>query len=389
VAVILGAALAVLVAGVAQGQAPSASAPASASASAPASASASEQAPAPTPAQDGGAEDAGSVYSSCVEHVPEGATKPRVTEKFPTSGLAGYALPLEVEVEHGAGETVLPQGFSLQQRGVEAEALQKSGFMVPSPDGGAPPSLSPMSLDGGVKTKVVIHVVALPRSAGRHEMELPPLPLAVARASGEMMTLCTSPHRVVIDDPTGNTPDAKPRPNPPARRQLEHWDALERGVQLGLVALVAAVVGALLYRWWRRRPRPVPPPPPPRPPWEVALEALYLLRDSKALQEGQQGEYAATVSDILRKYLGDRYGFDGLEATSREIRKALRAVTPPPPVLPEVERLLDESDLIKFARVTPSTEECERLFSLGETIVKATIPERPVMAGEPGKKEGS
>jgi hypothetical protein len=343
-------------------------------------------APEPDPTPDGGATDAGSVYSSCVEHVPEGATKPRVTEKFPTGGLAGYALPLEVEVEHGAGESVLPQGFSLQLRGVEAEALQKSGFMVPSPDGGAPPVLSPMSLDGGVKTKVVLHVVALPKSAGRHEMELPPLPIAVARASGEMMTLCTSPHRVVIDDPTGNTPDAKPRPNPPPRRQLEHWDALERGVQFGLVALVAAIVGALVYRWWRRRPRPVPPPPPPRPPWEVALEALYLLRDSKALQEGQQGEYAATVSDILRKYLGDRYGFDGLEATSREIRKALRAVTPPPPVLPEVERLLDESDLIKFARVTPTTEECEGLFSLGETIVKATIPERPVME-EPGKKE--
>jgi hypothetical protein len=321
--------------------------------------------------------------------VPEGATRPKITEKFPTSGLAGYALPLELEVEHGAGETVLPQGFSLQLRGVEAEALQKSGFMVPSPDGGAPPLLSPMSLDGGVRTKVVVRVVALPKTAGRHELELPPLPVAVARASGEMMTLCTHPHRVVVDDPTGNTPDARPRPNPPARRQLEHWDALERGVQFGLVALVAAIVGALVYRWWRKRPRPVPPPPPPRPSWEVALEALQQLQQGELIREDRGDEYVAAVSDILRRYLGERYGFDGLEATSREIRKALRAVTPPPPVLPEVERLLDESDLIKFARVTPSAEECQALFALGETVVKATIPERPVMADNPGAEKGT
>ncbi|MCU0655535.1 MAG: hypothetical protein MUF64_09675 [Polyangiaceae bacterium] len=392
VASLLGAALAAL-AGLALGQpAPptsaSAAPSASTSASAPA-ASALPAAPAPAsadPGADGGVDDGGNVYASCVEHIPEGASRPRLVEKFPTVGLAGYALPLEVWIEHGAGETVLPQGFSLQSRGVEAEALQKSGFMVPSPDGGAPPSLAPMSADGGARTRVVVQVVALPKSAGRHEMVLPPLPLAVSRASGELMTLCTSAHRVVIDDPTGNTPDARPRPNPPARRQPEHWEALERGVQLGLVALVAAIAGALLYRWWRRRPRPVPPPPPPRPAWEVALEALEALRAGKLLEEGRGSEYVDAISDILRRYLGERFGFDGLEATTREIRKSLRAVVPPPPVLPEIERLLDESDLIKFARVTPTREECEALFALGETIVKETIPARPALADAPAKE---
>lgn len=335
--------------------APSASAPASASASA-----------------------SGNVYSSCVEHIPDGAIKPKITENFPSKGLAGYALPLELIIEHGAGESVLPQGFSLQSRGVETDALQKSGFMIPSPDGGAPPTLAPMSLDGGAKTRVVIQVVALPKSAGRHEMELPPLPLAVARASGEMMTLCTRPHAITIDDPTANTPDANPRPNPLARRQMEHWDALERAVQFGTVALIAAVIGALVYRWWKRRPRPVSPPPPPRPAWEIALESLAHLRAGSLLQDGHPTEFVDAISDIVRRYLGARYGFDGLEATSREIRKAMRMVAQPPPVLSEIERLLDDSDLIKFAKVTPTTEECDALFLLGETIVKETIPPRSV-----------
>ncbi len=323
---------------------------------------------------------ADSVYASCIESVPDGVRRPKLTETFPASGLAGYALPLTIEVEHGAGETVLPQGFSVQARGVEADALRKSGFMVPSPEGGARPSLTPMSTATGARTKVMIPLVALPTEPGRHAMVVPPLPLAVARASGEVMTLCTQPHVVQVDDPTGNTPDARPRPNPAPRPQREHWTALERAVQLGVVALIAAVIGALVYRWWRRRPKPVPPPPPLRPAWEVALEAMAALRDGPLLREGKRSEYVDALSDVLRQYLGVRYGFDGLEATSREVRRALRAVVPPLVVIGDVERVLDESDLVKFARVTPTAEECDALDKLGESIVRSTIPETTVRA---------
>jgi hypothetical protein len=345
---------------------------------------------APAASADGGLPT--SVYSSCVEFLPEGATRPKMTETFPARGLAGHALPLDLLIEHGAGETVLPQGFALQTRGVEADALTRSRFMIPSPDGGAPPQLSPMSTATGARTRVVLNLVALPQEAGRHEMTIPPLPIAVARASGEMMTLCTQPHTITVDDPTSSTPDARPRPNPSPRRQLEDWAAARTAVEFLTVALVAAVVGALVYRWWRRRPRPVPPPPPPRPAWDVALEALYTLREGPLLREERYPEYVDAVNDVVRRYLGSRYGFDGLEATSREVRRAVRAIVPPLPVLIEIDRLLDESDLIKFARVTPSMDDCGILFGLGETIVKQTIPLATVpeqLAGGPPAASGS
>src|SRR5690242_10958120 len=89
----------------------------------------------------------GGVYETCVEHVPEGARRPTLHEVFPEKGLAGYALPLEVIVDHGAGETVLPHGFSLQAQGVEAFALSKRGFALPSPDGVFAPKLESLSKD--------------------------------------------------------------------------------------------------------------------------------------------------------------------------------------------------------------------------------------------------
>jgi hypothetical protein len=217
-------------------------------------------------------------------------------------------------------------------------------------------------------------VLALPKEPGRHEMVVPRLPIAVARASGELMTLCTSPHPIVIEDPTSSTPDAKPKPNPPARRQIEEWTLAKLLAEALAVAVVAAIAGALLYRWWKKRPRPVPPPPPPRPAWETALEALYALRAGKLIEQEKNAEYVDAVSDIVRRYLGERFGFDGLEATSREVRREVRGVKPPLPVLAEIDRMLDESDLVKFARVTPSPEDCKALDQLAEDIIRATIP---------------
>lgn len=313
----------------------------------------------------------GGVYATCIEHVPQGGTRPRLAERFPVRGLAGYALPLEIIVEHGAGETVLPHGFSLQTRGTEAEGLARAGFTLPEVDGGSPPALT---VEAPGRTRVVLPLLALPKEGGRHELYLPPIPLAVARASGELITVCTSVHRIVIEDPTANTPDAKPRPNPPPRRQREDWVALRSALETLGLATVGAVGIAMLLSWWYRRPRPVPPPPPPRPAWETALAALDELRRSRLIEDGKLVEHVDRVSDIVRNYLGDRYGFDGLEATSPEVRREVRRIVPPPPVLPEIDRLLDEADLVKFARALPAPDDCRALLALAETIVRSTIP---------------
>jgi hypothetical protein len=335
------------------------SATASASAPAPAASSAHEEPPS---------------WASCTEHIPPGATKPKLVDRFPERATSGYAASLEVTVDHGKGETVLPQGFQVQSAGEAAHALAEAGFILPDPDGGAGPTLSTTPTASGAVTKVGIPVLVLPKTPGRNRMLLPPVPIAVARASGEVLTLCTEPHAVLVEDPTASTPDPKPRPNPSPRTQLEEWTLAK---QLAIGAAVGAVLAALLawlFVRWSRRPKPVPPPPPPRPPWEVAFEELFAIRYAGLAKDARFAEHYDRVSDAVRKYLGGRYGFDGLETTTREMTHVLKRIDPPVVELATILAFLDECDLVKFARFTPSEEDCTRALDRAEYIVRVTIP---------------
>jgi hypothetical protein len=333
---------------------------------------------------DGGAP---AFAGGCVESIPSSGARPRISDNFPARGTSGYAATLRVLIEHGRGESVLPNGLSLQSAGDAAKALKSAGFVVPDQDGGAPARLSvmppgpdakgtPAPNPDRVTSLLEFPLVPLPDKAGRQTLTLPPVPVAVARASGEIATLCTKPHVIIVEDPTASTPEAKPKANPPPRVQREEWTSLKRALIYGAAGLVLGAILAYFIRRYLRRPRPVPPPPPPRPPWEVALERLDEVRHAGLLEVQRYSEYFDRVSDAVRSYLGARYDFDGLESTSDEILAALRRARIASPALPYevISVFLGDCDLVKFARATPTPEDCARALAAGETIVRATMP---------------
>jgi len=329
----------------------------------------------------------------CVEKVPEGAQRPVLRDEAPTRGTAGYAVTLRVTVEHGKGESVLPSGLALQASSELAKELRAAGFAIPEQDASAGARLTvndkPAAQADRTSTLLELPMVALPPEPGRHVLVLPALPVAVARANGELMTLCTRPHQVMIDDATASTPNAEPRPNPPPRPQREEWVALERALAYaGGGVVVGSIVAYLLYRW-SKRPKKLPPPPPPRPPWEVALEQFDEIRHAGLLEVGRQGEYFDRVSDTLRRYLGARYGFDGLESTTDEVLRALQRSTLVGVTMPELVELLQECDLVKFAKLEPSPEDCRKVLLQGEHVVRATTPRvAPSHAFAEGRAQG-
>ena len=341
----------------------SAAAPAH-SASAPVAPPAPSAPPAP-PAADG------SVSGTCIERIPEGKAPPKLSESFPTRGKSGHAATLTVKVTHLKGEEVLPGGFRIAE-GEGLDALKRANLALPDPEGPAGPVITRNA--EGTETEVKVSVVPLPPEPGRHELTLPPLPISIARASGHVVTVCTKPHTITVEDPIANTPDPKPKPNPPPRRQLEEWELLKRLVYGGLVALVVGVVAAWLFTRWRRRPRALPPPPPPRPAWEVALEELHDIRHAGLIRQQRFSEHYDRVSDAIRQYLGDRFGFDGLESTTREALAVLESVIPAIDSMDKVQAFLRQADLVKFARLTPTEEECELALARGEDIVRGTMP---------------
>ncbi|HSQ66290.1 MAG TPA: hypothetical protein VLM85_23870 [Polyangiaceae bacterium] len=314
--------------------------------------------------------------TGCVEIIPQGAVRPEVTETLPERGRSGYAATLVVTIRHGKGETVLPSGLSLQSSSEAAEQIKQAGWVFPDQDGSAGARLAtkpdPAQADR-VTTTLELPLVALPDKPGRHVLTLPPLPIAVARASGQVATVCTHEHRITIEDPTAETPDPQPRPNPPARAQREEWTALKRAVIYGSLGIAVGVLLAWLVSRWLRRPRPAPPPPPPRPPWDVALEKLDEVRHAGLLEVQRFSEYYDRVGDAVRQYFGGRYGFDGLECTTDEMLTELRRSALTGIALPEIAEFLQQCDLVKFARMTPSQDDCKKALDEAERIVRTTM----------------
>ena len=346
---------------------------------------------APGPVADAGSES----VTGCVESTPKGAQRPILSETFPMRGTSGWAATLSITVRHGKGERVLPSGLDLSSAVEAKKYLQKAGFAIPDQDGGAAAHLwtEPENKDSSLSiTHLELPLVVLPEKPGRNMMVLPPLPVAVARANGEIATVCTHSHSIGVEDPTANTPQAEPKLNPPPRPQREEWTALKKALLWGGLGLL---VGALLaYFGYRQltKPKPPTPPPPPRPPWELAMEKLDEVRHAGLLETQRDAEYFDRVSDAVRGYLGARFGFDGLESTSDEILTALKkqaggfvrldtageAGTPsgPTPGVPldEIRQFLASCDLVKFANLKPSAEQCASALTAGEHIVRSTMP---------------
>ena len=335
----------------------------------------------------------GSVNATCVETIPTGATRPEMTETFPDEGISGYAANLELVIKHGKGETVFPNGFKVQSGSDALRVLEKAGFAIPEVDGGSGPKLETKVEHDIATTKVTLPILVLPPQAGRVSMTLPSLPITVARADNEIMTICTAPHDIVAEDPVASETDPQVKPNPPGRHQREDWPFL-RHLSLAILGglILGAILGYFIVRQLRK-PKPVKEVE-KRVPWLVALEELEQLRKSTLLAEGKKPEYFDAVSDCIRKYLGDRYGFeglgfDGLDTTTDEMRALLRRVKPPIKNLDDIGLFLSDCDLVKFARLIPTESDCLATIDKGDAIVRATMPITVGQALGAAKAEGA
>src|SRR6185369_6500871 len=116
-----------------------------------------------------------------------------------------------------------------------------------------------------------------------------------------------------------------------------------------------------------------------------AFEELFAVRHAGLAKETRFAEHYDRTSDAVRKYLGGRYGFDGLETTTREMTSMLKRIQPPVVELDTILAFLQECDLVKFARFTPSDEDCTRILDQAEHIVRVTIPPQVSTTSPPAR----
>ncbi|MCP4723483.1 MAG: protein BatD [bacterium] len=140
-----------------------------------------------------------------------------------------------------------------------------------------------------------------------------------------------------------------------------------------LIVIVGAVIGYLYYRKkkrgeslfeWKKEPD--------KPAHEEAYAALDELRVSDLLKEGRIKEFYIILSDITRLYLQRRYFIPVLEKTTSETNELMQKQNVEDKVIRKVNDLLEESDLVKFAKFTPDNSTSESYLDLAYDIVETT-----------------
>ncbi len=149
-----------------------------------------------------------------------------------------------------------------------------------------------------------------------------------------------------------------------------HW-ALIWGLTLLGSALLAALLTLVGIYVYRNRIIALKPKEPPLPANRAALERLDALLNSEL---DPAARYAAVV-DVLRWYLGERYGFDGLETTTVEMRRHLGGADLGDLSVHEISQVLEETDLVKFARMTPGDGEARSKAEMVRRAVEVTWKE--------------
>jgi hypothetical protein len=149
-------------------------------------------------------------------------------------------------------------------------------------------------------------------------------------------------------------------------------------VYLGLVLLF--VFGALILRRSRpvgRAAQQLVDLPPPRLAHQIAYDKLHQIVEDNLLRQEKFREYFIRVSETVREYLGNRYGFFAMDLTSRELVDELRDRPTPGLEISGLKALLQNADLVKFAKLQPTDEMSSGAIDGAYSLVNATrrIPE--------------
>jgi len=126
------------------------------------------------------------------------------------------------------------------------------------------------------------------------------------------------------------------------------------------IILLLGLAGYFGYRFYKIKKEKgylIKPPKPAKPAHEVAFDAYRILAEKNLIQQGLIKQYYTECSDILRKYLEDRYFIIAMEETTREILQDMKEQELEKTQFENLKQILEVSDFVKFAKHIPAEEE--------------------------------
>jgi hypothetical protein len=276
----------------------------------------------------------------------------------PEEVTLGEHVAVKIAVDHDAREVYSLPGFDPAPLAV--------------PQGAQPMSVHREEVSGHART---IFELTLADYA-TVEPRVPDLSLRATGPDGErVLNIRGRPlkFRSLVKEEGDRPPDqAHHGPKPPVPVMVRSF--LWLWLLLGLAAIAAAVF--LLRR--RKTRAPVKAIAPKVEADDLALQLLGSLEKDAPWKRGEGRLAIFRLSEIVRGYLGWRLEFDALDMTSEEFLEVLHKRRLMGLDLAE---LIDEvrwEDLVKFAKLEPTAEECLRGIHRAELMIRHTRPLRAV-----------
>lgn len=107
------------------------------------------------------------------------------------------------------------------------------------------------------------------------------------------------------------------------------------------------------------------------PPFRIALDMLYKLKDKNLLKQNEVKEYHSQISEILRRYIENGLALKAMELSSNEIISSLKQQRIDTVSIEKVFRI---SDLAKFAKFQPLEIENKECLEMAIFFVEQTKP---------------
>lgn len=125
-----------------------------------------------------------------------------------------------------------------------------------------------------------------------------------------------------------------------------------------IILLLLAIIGGIIYLIIRKNKKGYFFTPPPLLPAHVrAMKSLDKIKEEKIWQQNRYKEFYTQITDVLRRYINERFGINSMEMTSGEILSIIRTKSEEDSVYENLKQVLIVADLVKFAKYKPFIDE--------------------------------
>lgn len=202
------------------------------------------------------------------------------------------------------------------------------------------------------------------------EFEIPPVRIVYTDLEGRAREISSQAIRITVNSVKPSQAEDIKEIKPPVEI------AAGTKTHLWVGAVVLAVGGLVwLYLWRRKRARREVEEEklgPPRPAHQIAYEELKRIESLNLIEQGLIKQFYTEVSEVIRRYVGHRYRIITMELTTEELIDSMADAGIQQEHVAAVRSLLEECDLVKFAKFVPRKEVMYDAIPRAKAIVEAT-----------------